>query len=503
MGLRPGEAYASYFPSWEVTAPQYVTPTPWSLAQLGYRTNEVAYACIDKWMQALSEATAEIYDKTTGDPVDNDEFGIFMEEPCPGLAESDFWSATAMYMRIAGILAWEKNLANDGSLLNIWPMMPQYCSYLRGQGQLMRAINYQPYTGLPALEIPRERIVLFMYFDPNYFGLKPFSPTQVLADVIKVDNNMTAMINQFLQNGAFVGGLLKTEQIITEADAQFARQRWHETHGGPDNAGQVAVLGKGLEFQTTNNTFREMVFPEVDARNETRICMGYEIPPILIGAKSGMDRATYSNYEQARKAWYEEGVTSEWKLLAARATKDILPHFSTNPNHRIRFNVSEVKALQEDRNGAWERAREAYKARIIVRNDALKEMGMDPVEDVALGKEYYTTAMEQYSLTEEDNLDIANADESSDPKEKLKVVGADRVKVTEEEEEEKHFRAFAKRRIKEGKAADIPEFEFKHIPAGRQRQLLSEYGVPDPDAALVLEGLKEIVTLITQQESVK
>jgi hypothetical protein len=59
--------------------------------------------------------------------------------------------------------------------------------------------------------------------------------------------------------------------------------------------------------------------------------------------------------------------------------------------------------------------------------------------------------------------------------------------------EEKDFRAFAKRRIKENKHYDIGEFEFKYVDDVRQRQLLSEFGVPDPDAQLVLEGLKQVL----------
>ena len=216
--------------------------------------------------------------------------------------------------------------------------------------------------------------------------------------------------------------------------------------------------------------------------------MGYGIPPILISAKSGMDRATYSNYEQARKAWYEEQITSEWRFLEERLTRDLLPHFDADPNHVIRFDISKVKALQENRDAAWKRTTDAYKARLITRNDGLKEMGLDPVEDELLAGEYFTTAMIQQSHSTEDNLDTPNVDEA--PVDELEVTGAQLVKA---EEEEKNFRAFAKRRIKEGKQADIPEFEFKHLDADRQRQLLSEYGVPDPDAEMVLKGLMEVL----------
>jgi HK97 family phage portal protein len=501
FGLERGEAYAQYFPTWEVTAPQYPQPNAYTLAQLGYRTNEVAYACINLWMKTISEPQIKIYDKETQEEVVIDEFLRFMEEPCPGITENDFWNATEMYLKIAGTMAWEKDLTNSGKLKSIWPMMPQYCSYLRGEGKLLRAIRYQPYTGLPFLDVDRERVVMFMYIDPLFYGLKPLSPTAVLADIIGVDNNMTKMVQQFLRNGAFVSGLLSTDQVLNEADAKFAKERFRESHGGPENAGDVMVQGKGIKFERVSNTFREMVFPEVDARSETRICQGYSVKPILVSAKVGMDRSTFNNYEQARQAWYDEEVTSEWAFLEKRITLDILPHFSDNPNHYCKFDIRNVKALQEDRNKQWERAREAYKARIIKRNMTLIEMGLDPLGDSdPAGEEYYQTSMVQTSTSIQDSLDVPNI---TDAKREKEEPDKDEEKLELEEEEEKHFRTFAKRRMKENKPHDIGEYEFKYTDVKRQRQLLSEFGVPDPDAEMVLRGLTQLVEAMSSPKKSK
>lgn len=488
IGLPTGAAYSQYFPTWEVTSPQYITPTAYTLAQLGYRTNEVAYICIDLWMKTISEAPVKVYDKKSGEEVDDHPFTEFMQTPCPDLSQSDFWNAVIMYLKITGFMGWEKDFSNGGDLISLWPMMPQYCSFKRGERQLLGGIHYQPYTGLPALDIPRERIVFFAYADPLFYGLKPFSPTMVLMDIIGVDNDMTNMIRKFLKNGAFVSGLLKTEQIINEVDAKFARERWHESHGGPQNAGQIAVLGKGLEFMPASNTFREMVFPEVDARNEVRICMAYGVKPILISAKAGLDRSTFSNYEEARKAWYEENVTTEWRFLEDRITRDLLRHFDDDPNHIVRFDISSIKALQEDRDAAWKRSDEAFKARVVTRDEARKEKGLDPMPDKVLGEELYMTVMEQTSLAMEDNLDTANVE----TKEEVNIKGPGTVKVTEKEkEEEKAFRRFAAKRIKENKPHMIGEFEFKYVSEERQRQLLSEFGVPDADALAVIEAIRQ------------
>jgi HK97 family phage portal protein len=506
FGLVSNEAYSQYFPTWEVTAPQYMYPQAWSLASLSYKTNEVAYACIDKRMKAISEPMLKIYNKDTDEEEPIDEFYKFMEEPTPDLSQSEYLAAIEMYLCIAGFMSWEKDYKNNGKLNALWPMMPQYCSFMRGQGKLLRAIRYLPYTGLPAVDIKRDKVVLFMYADPQYFGLRPLSPTAVLGDIIKVDNDLTVMLETFIQNGAFVSGLLSTEQVINEADARFAKERFRQSHGGPKNAGDVVVTGKGLKFERMGQTFQEMVFPEVDARSETRICMGYAVPPILVAAKSGMDRATYSNYEQARGAWYEEFIPAEWKFIQQSMTRDLLPHFTDNKKLEIRFDVSRVKALEAMREKDEERTVNQAKANLITRDEARLDLGKDVIDNapvfVGVTSQQQLSEVEEVfkvgggssdTLTRVGEKDADNDERMENSKERIELEKR-KLKLKEMAGgEEKDFRAFAKRRIKENKHYDIGEFEFKYVDDVRQRQLLSEFGVPDPDAQLVLEGLKQVL----------
>jgi len=64
MGKPDGMAYASFYPEWEVTTPQYPTPNPYSLAQLGYRTNELVFTCINVRADSIAEAPLWVFDDT-------------------------------------------------------------------------------------------------------------------------------------------------------------------------------------------------------------------------------------------------------------------------------------------------------------------------------------------------------------------------------------------------------------------------------------------------------
>lgn len=492
VGDLGGRAYAQYFPTWEVTAPQYMTPVAWSLAHLGYKTNEVAYACIGLKMRAIAEPPLRIYDKDTDKVVDNDEFQEFIKEPCPGVSETEFHAANQMYLDIAGFMSWEKDTANDGTLLHVWPMMPQYCSFMRGQGQLLRVIRYQPYTGLPYNDILRERVVFMSYQDPQYFGLRPLSPTAIMADIIGVDNDTTNVLQNFLKNGTFADGLLKTDQIINDADAAFARERWRESHGGAANAGQIAVLGKGLEWVRSSATFREMVFPEVDARSETRICMGYSVPPILVSAKSGMDRATYSNYEQARAAWYEEFVSSQWAFLARAYTRDLLPHFDDNPKHELRFDTSKVRALENSRVERMRWVVDMAKANILTRDETRTDLGKDPIDNAPVfigiatqqqlqevqdffepggGKDTVTQGEDTaYAVNEKQKAEEA---QGKQPDQQPPAPPKEDNKAEKAAEKMRYYR-FSENRMAQKKYADLPQYEFKYLSDDEQRQIIEE-----------------------------
>lgn len=473
VGIPKGMAYSSLYPEWEVTTPQYVNPNPYSLAQMGYRTNELVFTCINVRADSVSEASLKVYDDET--EIEDHPISELLSNPCPGVSEQTFWKVVEIYLGIAGFSAWEKERNNLGEVIRLWPMRPDWCSFLRGQQKPIRAIRYQPY-GLPYLDIAIEDVLLFQYFDPLYPLLKPFSPSMSALEMINTDNNMTLMIQNFLKNGNFLGGLLSTEnQVLQEAEAEVYKRRWQQSHGGSDKAGEIAVIGKGLKFQTTSSSFRDMVFPEVDARSESRICMVFRVPPILIGAKVGIDRSTFANYQESRQSFYEGAVSNQWKFLSGVVTDQLLPDFGDEEKD-AKFDTSEIKALQEDRNSQVERADKMYNGGWAQMNEARKEAGLDPVPNGDIFRESVLLQVAKYKTEQEDNIEGSILENGKQnplmlPKPKNK---SDEEKEAEESEEKK-FRSFAKRRIKDGHYDDLKEYEFKFISETRQKELIKEY----------------------------
>ena len=410
-------AYAAYYAPYEVQTPQTPVPNPYTLATQGYRKNTLIYAAINYRATAISEARLVVQDvNQDGDEeeLENHPLKQLLYSPNSAMTEEQFWQVAEINLLIAGFSAWEIEFSNGGQPLALWPMRSDWCQFYRGVGQPIRAVRYQPY-GLPPVDIPIEKILLFQYYDPIYPLLKGLSPLAVALNVVEVDNFATGFLNDFMKNGAMPTGLLTTDQVITRTDADDLSERWSEKHGGAENWSKPAVLGKGVTYQNTGAQFSPgFDFSKLDGRDEARMCMAIGVEPILIGAQVGLQASTYSNYEEARKAFYQARIAPEWRYLASEIREQLLPLYETaSSKFTIVFDSSSVAALQEDMQLKWQRATQAWQSNLLTLDEARGELGKDPLETVPPEKRIFysdtLTIRQQFGNNPPANLDEITA----------------------------------------------------------------------------------------------
>jgi hypothetical protein len=197
---------------------------------------------------------------------------------------------------------------------------------------------------------------------------------------------------------------------------------------------------------------------------------------MLISAKVGMDRSTYSNYKEARQGFYESTISSEWQFLAGQMAEQLLPEYGDESLNCV-FDTKKVKALQEDRTSMVDRAVKLYQSGIAKLNEARREANLD--------------AMDEGDLLKAPQLPLQNDPSNADPK---NVIEDDRTpeELAKAKEEVTAFRKFAKARIKEGKQSILASFEFKYITLDEQTKLLNEFSVKaDNDLLVLAEALNK------------
>lgn len=364
-------------PTWAGGQASYPPANYENNARYGYRRNELIYACIAKKASTASLPKLRVYD-SQGQELPDHPLRALITRPNPYMTEKDLWAATIITLDLAGVAYWEKVRDRTGRVVQLWPLRPDRVTPKRAEGSaLIGGYEYRvPGVGDPIVLDARD-VLDFRLYDPldMYGGL---APVAVAARVGDVDNATTDFLKEFFERAAVPPGLLKFKELITEAEREAVRAKWRQIYGGSSNWLDVAVLDQDVEYQRLGFTFSELEFGSLDARSEARICMVLRVPPILVGAKVGLDRATYSNYVEARRAWWEDDLLPLYGHLGDEVAEDLASEYG---DVKLEWDFSAVPALREDRSARWDRAVRAWSSGLVTRNEARAELGLGAVGD--------------------------------------------------------------------------------------------------------------------------
>jgi HK97 family phage portal protein len=358
----------------------------------GWRKNELIFACINKTANTASQVQLMVHDKEEN-RIDGHPLIDLVRKPNPDMDEFDFWASVVLYQKLGGRAAYEIEYTRGGQPIHLWPLQPDRLSPIIVGGHTV-AYEYKKANGLPAT-LAAEDVLDFKLYDPlNRFH--SWAPVSVAARVGDVDNSMTDFLKVFMEKGGVPAGLIKTTQKFKdEEEPERLRRAWEKRYGGYQNWTSPAILDQDAEYQKTGLSFVEMGFDTLDARSEARICAVLDVPPIIIGAKVGLDRATYSNYGQARKAWWEDTLIPLYKNFGDTLNNQLLPKYVPTTGERAAWDFENVPALREETMAIHTRALESLKSggitlneyRILIGEDDLgaagdifyQPMGMTPV----------------------------------------------------------------------------------------------------------------------------
>lgn len=341
-----------------------------ALAQHGWRKNELIFACISKTANTSAQIALDVQVNDQSDPDINHPLKQLIQAPNPYMNESDFWSAVIIFQKLAGRAIFEKVRSRAGKVVQLWPLRPDWVKVV-SNGNLIAAYQYEP-PGVTAATLDPQDVVDFRLFDPlNKFHGWP--PAAVASRSGDVDNSATDLIKLIFDAGGVPPGILKSTQRLMPDQVDQIRAAWKARYGGYRNWSEPAVLDSDASYQRTGFTFSELGFEMLDARNEARICAVLDVPPILVGAKIGLDRATYSNYGEARRAWWEDSLLPMYAGFEDVLINQLGVEFG---KPMISWNTQNIPALQEERNGRWARATTALQAGAITVNEFCFEVGL-------------------------------------------------------------------------------------------------------------------------------
>lgn len=363
------------------------------------RRNELVFACINKLAMGAIDPTLRVEQKSRdGDwmPVEGHPLTRLMMKPNSMMDSAAFLKAWIVSEQTTGVFYAEIVRSPAGAPIQLWPLDPRKVFPIPGEGEDGQYIvAYEYRDGLNKVRLEAKDVIAKQLYDQKnkYQGL---SPLAVAMGSVDADSAQTDYVRAFFNNAGMPSGLIKVKgRTITPEESQYIKEQWLMKYGRAwGKTHDVAVLDEGADYEKVGANLNELESDSMRGQTESRICMVFDVPPMLVGAKVGLEHSTYSNMEQAQKGLWDNKLSPMFKEYRSFLTWRLLPEFVDIERIyaeivRLNWDMSQVAALQEDVEAMQKRARDNFRAGIITLNEARAAVGEKPDQ---AGEYYLRTA---------------------------------------------------------------------------------------------------------------
>jgi HK97 family phage portal protein len=139
--------------------------------------------------------------------------------------------------------------------------------------------------------------------------------------------------SRFFSNGARIGGVLSTDNVLKDDVITRLRTQWQQTQGGTANAYKTAILEQGLKWQAVGMQSDSAQLVETRKLLTEQIAGAFRVPPLFIGS---YERMTYANAEHNDLHFVKHCITP-WCVKFEQELNSKL--FGNDPQHFAKFNL--------------------------------------------------------------------------------------------------------------------------------------------------------------------
>jgi HK97 family phage portal protein len=377
-------AVATQVPTWEQGTQQvprfYHNYLKYSLE--GYSRNEIVFACVEELATSAAEPQlvgVRKTDKGTEQVKDHPILDLFAK-PNPFMDRYSLMASVVMYQAISGNAYLEKVRSASGQVVQLWPLRPDRMFVVPDKAKFIRGWNYRIEGALEPDYLPAEDVIHFRSRNPldDYYGLPPLA---VCAERVDTDALMRSFTLSFFRNAAVPAGLLQITKQVNAAERQVIRDRFRMDTGGPQNWHSLMVMNDTEAKYTPMGMplgQSGIVLPELDEISEARIAMAFGIPLELIGARLGMIHGNRSTTKEARATFWYETLVPKYLEMGATISRAFADEQGADDVDYFEYDLSTVKALQEDEDALHKRVRDDLAAGVISVQEARAKLGHEP-----------------------------------------------------------------------------------------------------------------------------
>ena len=325
--------------------------------------------CIDILTRNVARAEYEV--RKNGTVERETPLANLFRFPNKNLSRFDLWKQTCAWWSLDGEAFWwfgENYVC--GIPTEIYILNPRYMQHVVDGGKITKWVYTEEGSGRQLMILPDE-VIHFKDWNPwnVYRGVSPLVSLglEVEQDLLAAKQN-----TDLLKEGGVPKGLLKTDQVLTEAEAELLARTWDRKYGrGMKN--RVAVLGKGTEYQPL--TFSPDVLKLYDMKkwNLYTLLAKYGIPPRVANIQDSKSSLSGTDTDSQHRAFWNYTLIPLLKNFEEILEVQLFRRFNL-PETGV-FNLDSIPELQESEDAQSNRDIAEINAGLKTINDVLRKRG--------------------------------------------------------------------------------------------------------------------------------
>ena len=343
-----------------------------AFSEEAYRRNVVAFRSIQAIADAVSSVPWTCW-RGTQELTDHPLLDL-IRKPNPRDSGSQYLHQKVGFLMLAGN-SYEERVEQSGQVRELYQLRPDRMKIIPGDNGFPMAHEYHVgqrkvrFDVDPAtMEGPVRHLKLFHPTD-DWYGM---SPIEAGAYAVDTHNEAGAWIQSLLQKSARPSGALvhTGDGGLSDEDFNRLKSQMDEQYSGSHNAGRPMLLEGGLDWKQMGLSPVDMEIIETKLSAARDVALALGVPPQLLGIPGDN---TYSNYQEARLAFWEDTVIPLVGLIA----DDWNASLADAQGVTLKPDFDQVPAIVEKKRAQWSMLDQTNSLTI---NEKREAMGYEPIE---------------------------------------------------------------------------------------------------------------------------
>lgn len=252
------------------------------------KSNHTGYvaACLNTMGNYFAKAKFRLYEMNGDNPKEifDHPFLDLLENPNEVLVENEIKHYMGEFFGVKGNYYLQKDRGSFSGKIRRWIVLDP--TTIIPKSSSTKLIDYYEHR-LPNGKVEKiapEDIMHFKYLSA-YSMMAGIPLINSISNVLNIDAYQTAYMEEFYQNGGFLGQVFTTDQQMTPANFKRAKEELRKEYAGKGNSHKLALFDSGLKPEKAAYSLKDMEMTASRELTLAEVMTAFRIPQILLGGK--------------------------------------------------------------------------------------------------------------------------------------------------------------------------------------------------------------------------